>query len=78
MENLRNLFRKPELHAFICCLALVLFTWPLMTIVEEKRDGSIFVYLFLAWGFIIGLLMLIAASHRRKRAESTGKKRREG
>lgn len=65
MGRLKTLFRKPEFQAFIACLVLLIFSWPILTILEPMRNGFVFYYFFVAWGFIIFILLLIAISHRR-------------
>ena len=64
MNRFKILFRKPELHAFIACLILMLFGWPILTILETTRKGFIFFYLFVCWGLVIVILFLIAISHQ--------------
>ncbi|MBW2012101.1 MAG: hypothetical protein JRI32_10875 [Deltaproteobacteria bacterium] len=53
MENLKNLFRKPEFHFFLFCISLVLFGWPILRIAEGGYNYSVFIYLFIAWAIII-------------------------
>ncbi len=65
MGRLKTLFGKPEFQAFIACLVLLIFSWPLLTILEPMRNGFVFYYFFVAWGFVILILLLIAISHRR-------------
>lgn len=64
MQKFKILFRKPEFQAFIACLVLLIFSWPILTILEPMRNGFVFYYLFVAWGFMIVFLLLIAISHR--------------
>lgn len=71
MQRFKALFRKPELHTFIACLVLLIFGWPLLTILEPTRNGFVFSYFFTAWGFAIVLLLLIAISHRHRQSEQT-------
>jgi hypothetical protein len=71
MQKFKRLFRKPEFHAFIACLVLLIFSWPMMTILEPMRNGVVFYYFFVAWGLVIVLLMLIAISHRQLESGKT-------
>lgn len=71
MGRLKTLFRKPEFQAFIACLVLLVFSWPLLTIFEPMRTGFVFFYFFVAWGLVIFLLLMIAISHRRTESEQT-------
>lgn len=65
MQRFKTLFRKPGLQAFFASLFFLIFSWPLLTILETKRNGFVFFYLFVAWGLLIVLLLLIAISHRK-------------
>jgi hypothetical protein len=65
MQRFKTLFRKPELQAFFACLVFLIFSWPILTILEPTRNGFVFFYLFAAWGLVIVLLLLIAISHRK-------------
>lgn len=71
MKRFKALFRKPELHAFIACLILLIFSWPILTILESTQNGIVFFYLFASWGLVIALLFLIAISHRKLESEQT-------
>jgi hypothetical protein len=71
MQKFKRLFRKPEFQAFIACLVLLIFSWPMMTILEPMRNGVVFYYFFVAWGLVIVLLMLIAISHRQLESGKT-------
>ncbi|MBW2099503.1 MAG: hypothetical protein JRG68_01855 [Deltaproteobacteria bacterium] len=77
MENLKNLFRKPEFHFFLFCISLVLFGWPILRIAEGGYNYSVFIYLFIAWAIIILLLFLIAESHNTKASNQSGEKKKD-
>jgi hypothetical protein len=77
MQKFKPLFRKPDFHAFVACLALLIFSWPILTILESIRSSFVFFYLFGAWGFVIVLLMLIAISHRDGRSEHAAQSKHE-
>ncbi len=64
MQTLKILFRKLEFQAFIAGLAFMIFSWPILTILEPMRNGLVFYYFFVAWGLVIVCLLLIAISHR--------------
>jgi hypothetical protein len=64
MQKLKILFCEPEFQAFIACLVLVIFSWPILTILESMRNGFVFYYFFVAWVIVIIFLMLIAIGHR--------------
>jgi hypothetical protein len=65
MQRFKTLFRKSELQAFFACLVFLIFSWPILTILEPTRNGFVFFYLFAAWGLVIILLLVIAMSHRK-------------
>jgi hypothetical protein len=50
---------KPGLSRFVFVLLLLVFNWPLLSI---PAPGSLFAWLFTAWGLAIVLLFL--AAHR--------------
>lgn len=77
MNNLKCLFRKPGFHFFLFCLCLVLFSWPILTIADQKQNITIFIYLFIVWGIIIFLLFLIARSHHLKHLDEDEDKKEE-
>lgn len=64
MQTFKTCFRKPEFQALVACLALLFFSWPILTILEPMRNGFVFYYFFVVWGVVIGFLLLIAISHR--------------
>lgn len=64
MKKSKTLFCKPEFQAFIACLVIFVFSWPILTILEPMRNGFVFYYFFVAWGIVIVFLMLIAIDHR--------------
>ena len=64
MQNFKLLFRKPEFQTFIACLVLLIFSWPILTILEPIENGFVFYYFFVAWDVVIVFLLLIAISHR--------------
>jgi Na+/melibiose symporter-like transporter len=71
MQKFKAHFRKSGLPTFIACLVLLIFSWPILTILESTRSSFVFFYLFGAWGVVIILLLLIAISHRNGRPEQT-------
>jgi Na+/melibiose symporter-like transporter len=77
MQRFKTLFRKPEFHAFIACLILLIFSWPILTILEPTKNRFVFFYLFATWGLVIILLLLIAISHRKLGSEQSSKSETE-
>jgi uncharacterized membrane protein len=77
MQRFKTLFRKPEFQAFIACLVFLIFSWPILTILESTRNGFVFFYLFVAWGIVIVILLLIAISHRKSESEQTSESEME-
>jgi len=78
MERFKNLLKKPELHLFVFCLALVLLSWPLITIANETISAGIFIYLFLVWCIMVLLLFLIAIGHNIRGLDETKGRKKEG
>jgi hypothetical protein len=77
MQKFKTLFRKPELQRFVACLVLLIFSWPILTILESTGHGFVFFYLFGAWGVVIVLLLLIAVSHRKSGSEQAAESESE-
>jgi hypothetical protein len=71
MQKFKTLFRKSDLHTFIACLVLLIFSWPILTILESTHSSFVFFYLFGAWGLVIVLLLLITIGIRYKGSEQT-------
>lgn len=61
MEKLIHLLKKPEFHALLYGLSLLLFNWPMLTIFENTRS-ALFYYLFWTWGVFIVVLFFVARS----------------
>jgi hypothetical protein len=64
MERLGALLRQKEFHALLFCLCVVLMNWPFVEFSDVGRLKAVFIYLFLAWSFIIFLLFLVSRSLR--------------
>ncbi len=62
MERFRATLRLPEFQVLLFCFCCVLFGWPLLLIVDQKHNETIFIYLFMVWGLIVLGLFLIARS----------------
>jgi hypothetical protein len=69
MQTLKKCFCKPAFQAFVTGLVLLMFSWPIITILEPMRSGEVFYYFFTAWGLVIFFLLLIAISHRQLDSE---------
>ena len=68
----KKLFRNPGFHAFLFCLFLTLFNWPILTIPDQQQDQTLFIFLFSAWSLLILLLLLIGISARGTGSEEAG------
>lgn len=62
MDRIRNLYRLPAFHGFLACLGFILFSWPIVTIVDERRGEAPFIYLFTVWALLIILMYFLARS----------------
>ncbi len=69
MERLKDFLGRPGFHFLFFCFSLLLFGWPLLTISENENYGSIFVYLYFVWSFVILCLLLISGSCQKEKAE---------
>ena len=62
MRYSKNLFRKPAFSVLLFIVCLVLFGWPLLSIVGSNPK-SMFLYLFFIWGVVILLLFFMSRSY---------------
>jgi hypothetical protein len=63
MRYIKNLFRKPAFSVLVFIVCLVLFSWPLLSIVGSNPK-NMFLYLFFVWGVVILLLFFMNRSYR--------------
>jgi len=63
MRYSKNLFRKPAFSVLLFIICLVLFGWPLLSIVESDPK-TMFFYLFIIWGIVILLLFFMNRSYQ--------------
>lgn len=63
MSALVESLRKPITHVALFGLFALLLSWPSLSVVGAWHDGfSLLVFLFVNWGFIVVLLLLIGRS----------------
>lgn len=62
MQRLRALMGETEFHVLLFFLCIVLFGWPFVSFSDIARLEVMFVYLFIAWTVVIGLLFLVGRS----------------
>jgi len=62
MRYVKNLFSKPAFSVLLFIVCLVLFGWPLLSIVGSTPK-SMFLYLFFIWGVVILLLFFMNRSY---------------
>lgn len=65
---MKKLFKKPAFSIFLLLLCLVLFNWPLLSIVGSNPK-TMFLYLFSVWGLVILLLFFINRSYQSPASE---------
>jgi hypothetical protein len=65
MEKVRNLFRNSGFGIFLFFISFILFSWPILSIVNDGHPKLLFIYLFSAWGIIITLLFFMSRSYGR-------------
>lgn len=77
MIKIRNVLKLPAFHLLLFCLFLVLLGWPILTIPDSAHNEALFIYLFLVWGAVIFMALLVNGSLKDqepvKRAENTEK-----
>ena len=62
MARIKKVLGRWEFQLLLFHVSLVLFGWPLVTFQDINRVKTMFVYLFLAWATVIGLLFLVSRS----------------
>jgi hypothetical protein len=66
MNELTKQFSRPAFHLFIFALCLIFFSWPVLTITENKSSFWVpIAYLFIMWFFTIVLLFVVSTVCRR-------------
>lgn len=60
MKKIAEIVQLPEFHILLFCLFFFLISWPILTIVADKHNETIFIYLFIVWAFNILFLFLIS------------------
>lgn len=77
MIKIPNVLKLPEFHLVLFCFFLVLLGWPILTIPDSAHNEALFIYLFLVWGAVIFMALLVSGSLKNqepiKRVESTEK-----
>jgi hypothetical protein len=63
MEKVKSLFRKSAFSIFLFFATFILFSWPILSIVNKGHPKLLFTYLFSAWGIIITLLFFMSRSY---------------
>ncbi len=62
MQRDKGTLARPGFLAFVCCLGLALFCWPLLVSPDYWIQPYSFYFLFAAWGLICLLLVLVSRS----------------
>ena len=55
---------KKEAHFVLFLVVLILWNWPLVTIIDKGNPRVVFAYLFLSWAITIFLLYFISRSYK--------------
>ena len=58
MDRLKKLAEQTAFQIWLFFLCLILFNWPLLTVIPLDRQGCLFLYIFAAWALVILLLFL--------------------
>lgn len=58
MDKFRNIVRQQGFQVAVFVLFLILFNWPLLSIVNGKGPWPVFLYLFTSWGVLVLILFL--------------------
>jgi hypothetical protein len=65
------------MFVFLFFFCLVLFTWPLLSVVQDSDAEAVFYYLYLSWGLVILLLFLSRKSTDIKASTETDPDKQE-
>jgi len=60
MKRLLDILQHKEVHLVLLCLSLAAFIVPLVAAPGLKRPEALFVYVYVVWAILIGLLFLIS------------------
>ncbi len=63
MNKFRELVGRGEFHAFVFCVGVLLFSYPLLIMSNTERPAGVYLSLFMPWGIMIGLLFVISRSY---------------
>ena len=64
MTRLKELLRKTEFHIFLFSFFSLLFSWPLLTLIDNAQPQTVFLYFYLTWLALVAVLVLIARQCR--------------
>lgn len=71
MHRFVRFFGSGSFVTLLFHLGLLFFCWPLLSLVTEGGGIPLFVYLFIGWCGLVGLLFLVGVAIQRK-ANRTG------
>jgi hypothetical protein len=60
IKKSRSIFRQPEFPFLLFFFSLFLFVVPFQRTPDKGDAGAVFLYLFLAWGGVILLLLIMS------------------
>lgn len=75
MKRIRWFPQSPEFYLFLFCLALLLYIWPLITIIVKLPGPALFIYLLTLWSGIVFILALNARSAKSAPEHDDGEKK---
>ncbi|MHC4944702.1 MAG: hypothetical protein ACYTG7_16920 [Planctomycetota bacterium] len=58
MKRMLNILARSEFELLLFIVGLIFFSWPFLRIADGKDVQTLYVFLFLTWTIIIGILIL--------------------
>jgi hypothetical protein len=65
MKRMLNILARSEFELMLFIMGLIFFSWPLLRTADGKGVQTLYMYLFLIWTVIIGILVLVARAINR-------------
>jgi hypothetical protein len=63
VKKIQHFLKQIEFHVFLACLGLLVISWPFLATSNQQQPEKMFVYLFLPWGIIIVILVMMSRSY---------------
>lgn len=69
MDKLKALLRQPEFHGLLLFVSFLLFTYPLLIVLNDGNTALVLLSFFFPWAMIILVLFLASRSYISEESE---------